>query len=391
MTTFLQLHILTAYPAANLNRDDTGSPKTMKFGGADRLRVSSQSLKRAIRTSDLFASAIGANLGTRSQSFARSLVAALVTRGIEEKDAVAHVRSVIEADKLGKLKKQVESAVIKAPQAGLVVYATSAGRNWRDDSPFVVGRKVYPQESLIVLPDTSEMVAAVRVHETLAGRVRPGQSATVKIDAYSGRVFTGVVDSIGVMAESQGRWMDPNRREYTIKILLNKPDEEVALKPAMRCEATITLGRVEDVPAVPLQAIFTDEMVRFVYVPEAGKYTRVPVKVGRRSDTLAEITAGVSEGTRVLVRDPAPGEVIRAPWDGAQLKLVGLKMSDDGKPVAIEEPKAAKPSKRIAEGPETPAPAAPSGSAPSGSAPQPGRPPGGPRPGSGRSGARPNK
>lgn len=105
MTTFLQLHILTPYPAANLNRDDTGSPKTMKFGGADRLRVSSQSLKRAIRTSDLFASAIGANLGTRSQSFARSLVAALGTRGIEERDAVARVRSVIEADKLGKLKK----------------------------------------------------------------------------------------------------------------------------------------------------------------------------------------------------------------------------------------------------------------------------------------------
>lgn len=106
MTTFIQLHILTSYPAANLNRDDTGSPKTMKFGGAERLRVSSQSMKRAIRTSDLFASAIGANLGTRSQSFARSLVKALVSRNIEEKDAVARVRKVIELDSLGKLKKE---------------------------------------------------------------------------------------------------------------------------------------------------------------------------------------------------------------------------------------------------------------------------------------------
>ncbi|HEI3676917.1 TPA: type I-E CRISPR-associated protein Cas7/Cse4/CasC, partial [Escherichia coli] len=26
MTTFIQLHLLTAYPAANLNRDDSGSP-----------------------------------------------------------------------------------------------------------------------------------------------------------------------------------------------------------------------------------------------------------------------------------------------------------------------------------------------------------------------------
>ncbi|CTS93512.1 CRISPR-associated protein [Escherichia coli] len=29
MTTFIQLHLLTAYPAANLNRDDTGAPKTV--------------------------------------------------------------------------------------------------------------------------------------------------------------------------------------------------------------------------------------------------------------------------------------------------------------------------------------------------------------------------
>ena len=32
MTTFLQLHLLTAYPASNLNRDDTGRPKTVVFG-----------------------------------------------------------------------------------------------------------------------------------------------------------------------------------------------------------------------------------------------------------------------------------------------------------------------------------------------------------------------
>ncbi len=53
MTTFIQLHLLTAYPAANLNRDDTGAPKTVVLGGATRLRVSSQSLKRAWRTSAL--------------------------------------------------------------------------------------------------------------------------------------------------------------------------------------------------------------------------------------------------------------------------------------------------------------------------------------------------
>lgn len=54
MTQFIQLHLLVSYPPANLNRDDLGRPKTAKMGGAERLRVSSQSLKRAWRTSDVF-------------------------------------------------------------------------------------------------------------------------------------------------------------------------------------------------------------------------------------------------------------------------------------------------------------------------------------------------
>ena len=44
MTRFVQLHLLTSYPPSNLNRDDTGRPKTALVGDANRLRISSQSL-----------------------------------------------------------------------------------------------------------------------------------------------------------------------------------------------------------------------------------------------------------------------------------------------------------------------------------------------------------
>ena len=67
MANFLQLHLLTAYGPSNLNRDDTGKPKTVVFGGVSRLRVSSQSLKRAWRTSDVFASTLANMLGDRTR------------------------------------------------------------------------------------------------------------------------------------------------------------------------------------------------------------------------------------------------------------------------------------------------------------------------------------
>ncbi|QLA20889.1 type I-E CRISPR-associated protein Cas7/Cse4/CasC [Desulfolutivibrio sulfoxidireducens] len=80
MTTgrFLQLHILTSYPPANLNRDDLGRPKTAIFGGSTRLRVSSQCLKRTWRTSDVFCQALTGHVGTRTKIMGKYVYAALV-------------------------------------------------------------------------------------------------------------------------------------------------------------------------------------------------------------------------------------------------------------------------------------------------------------------------
>lgn len=47
---FLDIHVIQTLPPSNINRDDTGSPKTAQYGGVARARVSSQSWKKAIRT-----------------------------------------------------------------------------------------------------------------------------------------------------------------------------------------------------------------------------------------------------------------------------------------------------------------------------------------------------
>ena len=49
---FLQIHTLHSYPAALLNRDDSGLAKRLTFGGSVRTRISSQCLKRHWRTAD---------------------------------------------------------------------------------------------------------------------------------------------------------------------------------------------------------------------------------------------------------------------------------------------------------------------------------------------------
>lgn len=104
MNRFLQLHLLTSYPPANLNRDDLGRPKTAKMGGTDRLRVSSQSLKRTWRVSDLFQSALDGHLGTRTKMLGVQVFEKLKDAGLPEKKAKDWAQAI--AGEFGKLKKE---------------------------------------------------------------------------------------------------------------------------------------------------------------------------------------------------------------------------------------------------------------------------------------------
>ena len=87
MTKFVQIHTLVSYPPSNLNRDDLGRPKTAVMGGTQRLRVSSQSLKRAWRTSDLFMQSFCDNFGIRTKEMGAYLYKAL-TSGVKLIDLI---------------------------------------------------------------------------------------------------------------------------------------------------------------------------------------------------------------------------------------------------------------------------------------------------------------
>ncbi|MCA9631183.1 MAG: type I-E CRISPR-associated protein Cas7/Cse4/CasC [Myxococcales bacterium] len=76
MTTFVEMHMLRSFPPSNLNRDDLGSPKTAVFGGARRLRISSQCLKRTWRMSEHFRGAFGEEqLGIRTNRLPEQVLA----------------------------------------------------------------------------------------------------------------------------------------------------------------------------------------------------------------------------------------------------------------------------------------------------------------------------
>ena len=87
MTTFIQFHLLTSYPPSNLNRDDLGRPKTAIMGGEQRLRISSQCLKRAWRTSEAFEEALAGYIGKRTKAMGVRIYNKLIDGKLKDKEA----------------------------------------------------------------------------------------------------------------------------------------------------------------------------------------------------------------------------------------------------------------------------------------------------------------
>ena len=118
MSRFLQLHLLTFYPPANLNRDDAGRPKSAVVGGVPRLRISSQSLKRAWRTSDVFAQALEGHLAKRTQRLGEEVQKHLIDRQVPAEAALKIARAI--AQSFGALKKDNDPKPARIEQLAFI-------------------------------------------------------------------------------------------------------------------------------------------------------------------------------------------------------------------------------------------------------------------------------
>ena len=114
MTSHIAVHVLTAYPPSNPNRDETGQPKSAVVGGKTRQRISSQCIKRTWRLSEPMR-ALNAPFAVRTRGLGSEVAKILRANGAAEKVAIERATKVAAA--FGKVEKK------KAPDhAEMVVY-----------------------------------------------------------------------------------------------------------------------------------------------------------------------------------------------------------------------------------------------------------------------------
>jgi RND family efflux transporter MFP subunit len=229
----------------------------------------------------------------RTEGTARSNIAKAKT-DYETAVAVAN----LEKEQFERAQKQLDHVEIKAPQEGIVVFEQT--RPWDPASRVQLGGMVTYQQPIFLLPDLDCMQVKVKIHESKVKKVRAGQKATIRVEAFAGLVLKGTVEKVATLADSD-RWWRGGIKEFETILKIDDLPAGVGLKPGFTAEVSIEVNHMPGVLAVPLQAVAESKGKHYAYAVTDAGVERREVIVGESNDKFVEVRAGLGEGESVCL------------------------------------------------------------------------------------------
>ena len=214
--------------------------------------------------------------------------------------------------RLKQLGDQIENCRIYARRAGMVVHEELLSANPR--RKIRVGDRVTGSQGLVTIPEVNRMMMEASVSEADMHRVRAGQPAAIRVEAFPDLRLTGKVTRVGTLARaSADRPFEEKRFDLIVEIDATDAD----LRPEMTARADIVVRTRSDVLLVPVNAVFDRQgtMVCHVVRP-LGIETR-QVELGESNDVVVEVVAGLGEGDQVMLTDPGNAATPAASRAGA--------------------------------------------------------------------------
>ena len=158
------------------------------------------------------------------------------------------------------------------------------------------GEPVDPEKVLAEVLDLSEVYAIARVPQHLAGQLKQGQPARISVSAVPGRTFDAELEHLGALADAASD---------TVEAAFHVNNPDFALRPGMRAEFSIVVGKKEGVFSIPRVALQGDASSRFVYVKDfeiPNAFVKTPVVVGGMNASKAEIVSGLLPADEIVTR-----------------------------------------------------------------------------------------
>ncbi len=198
--------------------------------------------------------------------------------------------------KIKQYQDQLNNLEIRAPHDGMLII----DKTWRGEK-YRVGMTAYGGLKLGSLPELSVMEAKVFVLESEASGLKENLPISVSLDYEPGRIFTGKVAGIDTIAKPLTE--DTPLKYFEVRASLDVTDPRLMM-PGVQVKASIFVERLDNVIAVPNQALVFEGDKAFVYVKKGSKVQKRPVEMGARSLTRTVIIKGLEEGGQILLGTP---------------------------------------------------------------------------------------
>ena len=213
-------------------------------------------------------------------------------------------RFLLEEEQLKRVRKQLEACVIKAPTPGLVVYGEGGDSYRRRNDPIEVGVEVYERQTIMRIPNTTEMTVDTKVHETSRHKVNVGQLARVTVEALPDAVFWGEVLKISPLPDSQRGWLNPDMKVYNTVVSVDNSPEVSKLSTGMTAKVEIIIEDLKNVLYVPVQAVTNASEGKVCYAQSKNSFESQQIETGSFNESFVVINQGLQEGDLVTLTPP---------------------------------------------------------------------------------------
>jgi RND family efflux transporter MFP subunit len=203
---------------------------------------------------------------------------------------------------VAKLERQIAACTILAPSPGIVVYGTSADWHRRREDPIEVGDMVHKGQKIFTIPNSNVMGVELSVHESSVDKVKPGQYATVTVEAFPDETFSGKVLKVAPLPDPQHGWLSAGVRVYSTNVEIDGAYDFI--RPGMSAKVEILIEELKDVMIVPIQVVANRAGRKVCYVATSQGTQEREVKTGAFNDTFVQIVNGLQVGEEVLLTPP---------------------------------------------------------------------------------------
>lgn len=208
----------------------------------------------------------------------------------------------LQKDQLTKLERMIAACTMRATSPGIVIYGSSADWWQKRGDPIEVGDSVHKGQKIFTIPNSDVMGVELRVHESSVNLVKPGQKATITVEAYPDIALEGKVLKVAPLPDPPHGWFDPSVKVYTTQITIDGAHD--ILKPGMSAKVEVLIEQLKNVLIIPIQVVANREGKKICYVatPQGSKQRQV--QTGSFNDTYVHIISGLEAGEQVLLIPP---------------------------------------------------------------------------------------